>query len=86
MRRERPSSAPPSFCRTFGEDDPEREDGWPILAKPPAIVLAHAVERIVFACEAVTQAVDESKSAQATVSRQHSDFVTTKGCCDPSSR
>ena len=67
MRRERPSSAPPCFCRTMGEDDPMREEGWPALAKPRAIVLAHAVERIVFAGEAV----DESRPIQATVSRQH---------------
>ena len=81
MRRERPSSAPPCFCRTIGEDDPVQEEGWPILAKPRAIVLAHAVERIVFAGEAV----DESRPVQAIVSRQHSDYVATKGCSDPSS-
>ena len=41
-------------------------------------MLAHAVERIVYA----GVAVDESRPTQATVSRQHSDFVTTKGCSD----
>ena len=69
MRRERPSSAPPCFCRTVGEDDPVREEDWPILAKPRAIVLAHAVERIVFAGEAVDESRDRKYETRCPAPR-----------------
>ena len=50
MMRERPSSAPPSYCRTRDENDPVREDGGPSrernLARP-RVVLARSVHGVV---------------------------------------